>query len=137
MEKLRSVLLIDDDHINNFIVVSKLKHLNLVTNINCVENGRQGIEFIAKSINEGPDNLPQLIFLDINMPVMDGWDFLEEFEKFDEEHKSQMFIYMVSSSVYNEDIERSKKYPSVKVFISKPLVKERIAEIIQERMQNS
>ena len=71
------------------------------------------------------------------MPVMDGWDFLEEFEKFDEEHKSQMFIYMVSSSVYNEDIERSKKYPSVKVFISKPLVKERIAEIIQERMQNS
>lgn len=134
MEKLRSVLLIDDDHINNFIVISKLKNLQLVEHINCVENGHQGIDFIKKCIVEDADKLPQLIFLDINMPVMDGWDFLNEFEKFDEIHTSKMHVYMVSSSVYSEDINRSKKYPSIKVFISKPLVKEKIEEIIRERM---
>lgn len=137
MEKLNSILLIDDDHINNFIVVSKLKSIQLVENINYVENGKAAIEFINKCIAEDIETLPSLIFLDINMPIMDGWEFLAEFEKIDHKYTSKMHIYMVSSSVYNEDIEKSKQYPNVKMFISKPLVRERIEQIIRERMTNS
>lgn len=137
MKKLNSILLIDDDSINNFIVVSKLKSIQLVENINYVENGKAGLDFIMKCIEEGLENLPELVFLDINMPVMDGWNFLAEFGKIPQEYTSRMHIYMVSSSVYNEDIERSKQYPSVKMFISKPQVRERIEQIIQERMMNA
>lgn len=137
MKKLQSILLIDDDHINNFIVVSKLKSISLVENIHCVENGDEALTFIKNCIEYDVNDIPYLIFLDINMPVMDGWEFLTEFEKLDAKHLSKMHIYMVSSSVYTEDIERSKQYPSVKMFISKPLVKEKIEEIILERMKIS
>ncbi len=137
MKKLKSILLIDDDNINNFIVVSKLKSIQLVEEINYVENGKTALDFINKCIAENAENLPALIFLDINMPVMDGWEFLEEFDKLPTEYTSRMYIYMVSSSVYNEDIEKSKQYPNVKMFISKPLVREKIEQIIQERMLSS
>lgn len=137
MKKLKSILLIDDDNINNFIVVSKLKSIQLVENINFVENGKEGLSFILKCVENDPENLPGIIFLDINMPIMDGWEFLAEFDKIPIEYTSKMHIYMVSSSVYSEDIEKSKQYSSVKMFISKPLVRERIEQIIQERMQNS
>ncbi len=137
MNKLNSILLIDDDQINNFIVVSKLKSIALVENIHCVENGNEALAFIKNCIANDQQNIPQLVFLDINMPVMDGWEFLSEFEKLDPAYLPKMHIYMVSSSVYNDDIERSKQYPSVKVFISKPLVKEKIEEIIRERMKIS
>lgn len=137
MKKLQSILLIDDDHINNFIVVSKLKSISLVENIHCVENGDEALSFIKNCIESDVNDIPYLIFLDINMPVMDGWEFLTEFEKLDAKNLSKMHIYMVSSSVYTEDIERSKQYPSVKMFISKPLVKEKIEEIILERMKIS
>jgi len=136
-EKLNCLLLIDDDHINNFIVTTKLNSISLVEEIHCVENGHEALSFIKDCITTNPSKIPSLIFLDINMPVMDGWEFLDEFQKFDESLISQMHIYMVSSSVYNEDIERSKKYPSVKMFISKPLVKEKIEEIIKQRMMIS
>lgn len=137
MAKLNSILLIDDDNINNFIVINKLNSLNLVEQIVSVDNGEQAIAYIKECIDSKDKALPELILLDINMPVMDGWDFLEEFTHFKTEEQDQMHIYMVSSSVYNEDIEKSKQYPSVKMFISKPLHKDKMKEIILSRMKNS
>lgn len=136
MHQIKNLLLIDDDNINNFIVINKLKKLSVVKNIISVENGEEAIEFISYCVQNNIENLPELILLDINMPIMDGWDFLDEFEKLDDSYKNKMHIYMVSSSVYQEDIDKSKKYSSVKKFISKPLNTEALNEIIQSRMKS-
>ncbi len=137
MSKLKSILLIDDDQINNFIVVNKLKAIPEIENIYCEENGLAALNFIKTTIDSDPTKLPCIIFLDINMPLMDGWEFMEEFEKFDRKYIAQMSVYMVSSSVYIDDIEKSKQYAHIKAFISKPLTKDKINAIIQERMKSS
>ncbi len=136
MEKLKKILLIDDDTINNFIVINKLKNIGLVENTVSVLNGQEGIDYLQKCILENSD-FPELILLDINMPILDGWGFLEEFSKLEKTYQNKTSIYMVSSSVYNEDIERSKKYSSIKMFISKPLVRERLNEIILSKIQKT
>ncbi len=134
MNKLKKILLIDDDTINNFIVLNKLNSISLSETAISVLNGQEGIDYLNKCIIENLD-FPELILLDINMPVLDGWSFLLEFEKLEKNYQSKTEIYMVSSSVYNEDIEKAKAYPSIKMFISKPLSKEKLIEIIQSRMQ--
>ncbi len=69
------------------------------------------------------------------MPVLDGWGFLDGFEKLEKIYQVKTEIYMVSSSVYNEDIEKAKKYSETKMYISKPLLIEKLTEIIQLRIQ--
>jgi CheY-like chemotaxis protein len=137
MKKLKNILLVDDDGINNFIVINKLNSIGLVDNIISVENGEEAILYIKNCINSSIELLPELILLDINMPIMDGWNFLEEFSKLGLSFQEKMHIYMVSSSVYEEDIENSKNYPCVKTFISKPLSKSKLIEIIELRMLSS
>ena len=135
MAKLKKILLVDDDSINNFIVINKLNNIGLVENIVSAENGQEAIDYLHKCIIEEA-NIPELIFLDINMPIMDGWGFLDAFEKIEKIYQHKTSIYMVSSSVYNEDIEKSKHYTSIKMFISKPLSKETLKEIILSRMMS-
>lgn len=66
------------------------------------------------------------------MPIMDGWEFMQEFELLPDEIKNQCKIYMVSSSVYEDDITKSKQYTLVKDFISKPLMRDKIMQIYNE-----
>ena len=134
-KKFNNILIIDDDQVNNFIVTSTLKKLQIAEHIDAVLNGLEGINYLVDKEKSEPNLIPQLIILDINMGVMDGWEFLEEFEKFDEALKSKIIIYMVSSSVYEEDIQRSKSYPSVISFISKPLLEDTILGIYRNHFQ--
>ncbi|MFN5704917.1 MAG: response regulator [bacterium] len=131
-KKINNILLVDDDTVNNFIVINTLNKLAITENIDSVLNGLDGIEYLKAKIETNKELIPSVIFLDINMPIMDGWEFLEEFELFSEEVKNHCNIYMVSSSVYEEDILKSKQYKSVIDFISKPLMSDKIIEIYNE-----
>ncbi|HET8828718.1 MAG TPA: response regulator [Pelobium sp.] len=122
------ILIIDDDEINNFIAARLIDKIPVKTKINTRLNGLEGLNYIKSNL-ETPENLPDIIFLDINMPIMNGWEFLDEFESLKNKIGKGVCVNMLSSSVYNDDITKAKSYTTVNKFISKPLTVEKIKEL--------
>lgn len=122
------ILIIDDDEINNFIAAKLIDKIPPKARVSTRLNGQDGIDFIKLCVgNEA--NLPDIIFLDINMPIMNGWEFLEEYEIIKDKFTKKVIINMLSSSVYNDDISKSKTFSTVNKFISKPLTIEKIQDL--------
>ncbi|MDR6942377.1 response regulator [Mucilaginibacter pocheonensis] len=126
-----SVLLIDDDEINNFISIKLIKKALLNTEIMACLNGKFAIDQLADIQQKDPSKMPDYILLDINMPIMNGWEFLDEFKRLNIDPSGKSKIYIISSSVFSNDINRAKSYPLVKDFISKPLNVEKIKELFE------
>lgn len=124
-----SILLVDDDEINNFISIKLIKKALLNTEITACLNGKFAIDQLLEISRKDPSKLPDYILLDINMPIMNGWEFLDEYEKLDIDPAGKSKIYIISSSVFSNDISKAKSYPLVKDFISKPLNVEKISEV--------
>ncbi len=122
-----NLLVIDDDDINIFIIKKIVEKTGLNINMVSKGNGQLAIDYI-KEILLIPSEFPQLMLIDINMPIMNGWEFVEAYQKLEVERTVEMYI--LSSSVYENDIEKTKSYPSVKGFISKPLSIERLKELV-------
>jgi response regulator RpfG family c-di-GMP phosphodiesterase len=133
--KTVSVLLIDDDEINNFISIKLIKKALLNTEIMACLNGKFAIEQLSAIKNQDPDKLPDYILLDINMPIMNGWEFLEEYKRLNIDPLGKSRIYIISSSVFSNDISKARSYPLVKDFISKPLNVEKIKELFEVARQ--
>jgi CheY-like chemotaxis protein len=133
--KLESILLIDDDDASNFINKYEIKKANITDNIVVVLNGREALEYLTntgKYEGNGPEfPKPTLVFLDINMPVMDGWEFLNAYEKLEEGQKAKIIIVMLTTSFNPDDKKRADKIPSISGYKNKPLTKEIISEIVQ------
>lgn len=121
MAKFTDVLLVEDDPITIMVCDRVIKMASFAENVKACENGKIGIDYLSSL--DGA-SIPKIIFLDINMPVMNGWDFLEEFEKIKDRFASLPRIYLLSSTVDPEDYKRAKNFSLVKDFISKPLSKE-------------
>ncbi|MRX48021.1 MULTISPECIES: response regulator [Pedobacter] len=124
------ILIIDDDEINNFIAAKLIDKIPPRARVSTCLNGQEGINYITSRLNNQKD-LPDIIFLDINMPIMNGWEFLEEYAAVTHQISKKIVINMLSSSVYNDDISKSKTYPTVNRFISKPLTIEKIQDLYQ------
>lgn len=127
--RLVRILLVDDDEINNFISIKLIKKVLLNTEISACLNGKFAIDELIEINRKDPAALPDYILLDINMPIMNGWEFLDEYEKLDIDIAGKTKIYIISSSVFSNDISKAKTYRSVKDFISKPLNIEKINEL--------
>jgi CheY-like chemotaxis protein len=125
-----SILLVDDDEINNFISVKLIKKTLLNTEIRTCLNGKFAIDQLVEIQQNDPADLPDYILLDINMPIMNGWEFLEEYERLKIDPKGKTKIYIISSSVFNNDINKAKSYPLVKDFVSKPLSVDKIKDLL-------
>lgn len=123
---LQRIMIIDDDEVNNFLCTKVINRSGLECN---VESYLSGMLALRKIIDTDKDLLPDLLFLDINMPVMNGWDFLEEFKKLDLENKENIKIIMLSSSIYQKDIEKAEEYEIVSDYVTKPLSIDKILEI--------
>ena len=118
--KMTAVFIIDDDSIHQRIAQIMIEKHQLFDHYTSFTDAEKAIAFIKE--NKSNDHvLPDVILLDLNMPVIDGWDFLDLFEKFRQEIKKVIRIFIVTSSVDENDIVRSKAYSSVTGFISKPL----------------
>lgn len=123
------ILLVDDDDVTNFLSKEMLRLYMDAPKVDIALNGQEAVDYLVAREND-PESLPNLILLDINMPIMDGWDFLAEFDKIKKAGFEKVNIIMFTSSVYYEDIDRAKTYASVRNIYSKPLDEQKIKEII-------
>ncbi|MCF4101662.1 response regulator [Gillisia sp. M10.2A] len=129
--KLNCILLVDDDDAANFI------HKRIIQMADCAEhvavalNGEDALEYLTTKEN-GDYPKPDLIFLDINMPIMNGWEFLEEYEKLEQEQKGGELIVMLTTSINPDDIEKAKRIEHITDFHSKPLDLESLNEILEK-----
>lgn len=118
--------IIDDDEVFVMGVKRMLTRNNLCTDILVFENGLKALNHFTQTGNAIPDT----ILLDINMPVMDGWQFLEGFSKIKSSLNKPITIYMISSSIDPNDIEKAKTYRDVKDYIIKPITISDLQRII-------
>ena len=129
-----SCCIIDDDEFFGLSSKKILKQVDFSDNILQYTGGQEALDGLVGLIVENIV-LPDIIFLDLNMPKRDGWSFLEEFEEFPEEKINHIKIYIISSFISPELIEKAKKYTFVKDYIVKPLTESAIKKIIAS--QNS
>lgn len=124
-----NMLVIDDDDINIFIIKKVIEKTGYDVDMISKSNGQLAVEYLSSIINNA-EIFPHIILVDINMPVLNGWEFLEAYEKLNILQR-KIYLYMLSSSVYEYDIEKAKSFKSVDGFISKPLTIERLKELLQ------
>tara|TARA_R110000850_G_scaffold46160_6_gene116320 strand:- start:186 stop:587 length:402 start_codon:yes stop_codon:yes gene_type:complete len=133
MMKKKILCLVDDDDVYQYTFLRQLKGTDFAKDILLFSDGELAMEFIETHINN-VELLPDIIFLDINMPIMDGWEFLEEFVQLKPKVGKEILIYMVSSSIDPADIQRAKTIGDVSDYLIKPIVKEHVKAIIEENV---
>lgn len=135
MEKnsLNCILLVDDDDITNMYNEYMLREAGFSNNINIALNGQEALDYMlnkGKFEKEGAYPQPDLILLDINMPIMNGFEFLEEYEKLPENVKGRIVICMLTTSLHEDDMNKASSHVSVSEFINKPLEPSVLEKII-------
>lgn len=132
--KKLTVLLIDDDRIYQFTTKKGIQVSSLSVNIISYLNGAEAFEYIEKAAKHEVD-VPGVIFLDINMPVMNGIEFLEAFENIKDKFSPGIPIYVVSSSADSRDTETISRYSTVKGYLIKPVQQQKFVEILTTVME--
>ncbi|MBU2995680.1 response regulator [Cellulophaga baltica] len=131
MNKIERACVIDDDPICVFGIKKILKKVGFCNEIIVFKNGFEAINGLKDLLKQNKP-LPQIIFLDLNMPIMDGWDFLEDFIKIPNANRTYVAIYIISSSLDPRDLEKVKEYSSVTNYLIKPITSEKIDTVIGE-----
>ena len=128
-------MLIDDDEIFTYIIKKIIEESEISEQITIFSNGRDAINYLTE-VAEEETLLPKVIFLDLNMPLLDGWGFLDEYIRLKPKMCKKINLYVITSSVSTYDHEKSKEYSDITDFIVKPLAKEKFISIVK-KMSNS
>lgn len=128
MSKPHVVAIVDDDDIYRYTIVKNIQALQVSKKILVFKNGAEVLEYMLENMDK-VENLPDTILLDVNMPVMDGFEFIEEYEKFEPEIKSNITVFMISSSINPADINRAKSNAEISDYITKPIGSSKLQRI--------
>lgn len=130
MTPLKQLTLVDDDDVFVFLTTRMLEKYQLVDLIKIFDNGYEALVFIKENM-DNIESLPDIILLDLSMPIMDGWQFLDEFVKINPKIGKKITVFICSSSISPDDVARAKSINAVSDFIIKPMTKDKLIEIIK------
>lgn len=126
--KHKKVMIIDDNEIDRYVCERISKTFYFSEEVVSMESATDALEYLA-SLNLEVDQLPEVIFLDINMPDMNGFEFLEAYENLPPDIKKSCIIVMLTSSTHFEDQERANKFSYVRGYLNKPLNSEKLTSL--------
>lgn len=129
-KKLSCVLLIDDAASDNFFHTRTINKLGCADQVVAVKSGPQALSYLQSSSQEDSPS-PNLIFLDINMPGMDGWAFLKDYRDNQYDVQSGAVLCMLSTSNNPDDVHRATEDPSVAEYLTKPLTEEQLSTVLE------
>jgi two-component system, chemotaxis family, chemotaxis protein CheY len=135
MNKIKHVCVIDDDELFQFVMRQHFERLGLVECIHKFTDGEQGLTYIKSHLDD-PDELPDLILLDVNMPFMDGWQFMREFVQLPLPADKHIRVYILTSSTHESDLQRAKEFPTLSGYLVKPIGKNIIRELLSGAEQH-
>ena len=127
-KKLNLILLLDDNPATNFIHKKFIVRANCTKEILDFQNGIKTLEYLTSEENA----LPELLFVDINMPIMDAWEFLEEFKKIDRKGIRDIIVILLSTSLSPSDQEKAKIIEAIHEIRIKPLTEPAIQEVLEQ-----
>lgn len=128
MSAIGTVMLVDDNDTDNFISKRIIEITQFANQVIVKNSGKSALEYLEEN-KDNPQAIPDIIFLDINMPIVDGFVFLYEYEKFDNSIKDKCRVIILSSSDNKRDIDKIVNNDFVIKFITKPLTEKTLAEI--------
>ena len=128
MNNIRTVMLVDDNDTDNFISKRIIEITKFSTNVIVKNSGKSALDYLVEN-KETPESIPDIIFLDINMPIVDGFVFLYEYEKFSNSVKDKCRVIILSSSDNKRDIDKIINNDFVIKFVTKPLTEKTLDEI--------
>ncbi|CAA0095092.1 Response regulator rcp1 [Zhongshania aliphaticivorans] len=131
MNKLKSVLLIDDCKATNYIHRLIIEKYGFTESITEFMNGREAMDYLTTAV-DGVFPQPDLIFLDLNMPVMNGWEFLDEYKLLPKEQHAGVVVVMLTTSLNPDDESTANTIEDVNTFSSKPLTMEKLDSVLTE-----
>lgn len=128
---LKKVFCIDDNPITLMLCKKVMQRVEFAENIDTLQNGEEAITFFDnhQNSNQEKENIPELIFIDLNMPIMNGWEFLDIYHKKEYHKKFKTHFIILSSTIDPKDVQKSKSYPMVIDFLSKPITKIMLEEL--------
>lgn len=132
---LSCILLVDDDNNDNFFHKRTLEKTGIAETVEVVYTGVEALDYLQKSAPPSDKAHPNIIFLDINMPVMNGWEFLNEYEQLPETTRANTLVIMLTTSLNPSDKKRADQNPLVNGFINKPLEEKDIKKIVAEHLE--
>lgn len=124
------IVIVDDDRLQVAALQKIITDTNLAAGISVFGNGQEAVDYLANLSQQG-DSLPHVIFLDINMPVMNAWRFLELFTRMKRLLYRPIPIYVVTGSTEGTDMAQSRHHAAVRGYITKPVSKEKIRQVLE------
>ena len=120
--------MVDDDSEDNYFHQIVINEMNITERIEVALNGIEALNFLKDENQVRPD----IIFLDINMPKMNGWEFLEAYKDLEDDQKARVLVVMLTTSINPMDRERAEKYRDIVGFNCKPLSEKMIVEVLEQ-----